>query len=240
MAVAFVAGATGYVGREVVRLLCEAGVRAVAHVRPDSPRLEEWRARFGQWGAEVDTTPWEPDAMEKTLAALAPGAVFCLIGTTRARARLADAQGRDAAAESYDAVDFGLTDLLVKAAAGTRTRFVYLSALGVSPQARTAYGKARYQAEQAVLRSGLPCIIARPAFISGPDRDERRTAERVGAVLFDGLLRPLRWLGAAGAEARYRSIDATRLARALVRLALQEDATSRTVEADELQRLGSG
>ena len=40
---AFVAGATGFTGREVVRLLVERGVPAVAHVRPDSPRLEEWK-----------------------------------------------------------------------------------------------------------------------------------------------------------------------------------------------------
>ena len=36
MEIAFVAGATGYTGREVVRLLAERGVRTLAHVRPDS------------------------------------------------------------------------------------------------------------------------------------------------------------------------------------------------------------
>ena len=34
----FVVGATGYTGREVVRLLREKRIPTVAHVRPDSPR----------------------------------------------------------------------------------------------------------------------------------------------------------------------------------------------------------
>src|SRR5215208_1501420 len=68
MTTAFVAGATGYTGREVVRQLVERGVRAVAHVRPDSPRLAEWRERFAELGAEVDATPWEEPAMRASLA----------------------------------------------------------------------------------------------------------------------------------------------------------------------------
>ena len=53
MQIAFVAGATGYTGREVVRVLLERGVRTVAHVRPDSPHVDEWRSRFEAQGAAV-------------------------------------------------------------------------------------------------------------------------------------------------------------------------------------------
>ncbi len=56
---AFVAGATGYTGRELVRVLAESGRKVVAHVRPDSSRLDEWRERFAALGATLDTTPWE-------------------------------------------------------------------------------------------------------------------------------------------------------------------------------------
>ena len=102
MPTAFVAGATGYTGREVVRVLRESGVSTVAHVRPDSPRLAEWRARFGALGAEVDTTPWDAPAMATTLARVQPAIVFALLGTTRRRARAAAERG---AAESYASVD---------------------------------------------------------------------------------------------------------------------------------------
>ena len=44
MPIAFVAGATGYTGREVVRLLAERGIETYAHIRPDSKS----RARFEQ------------------------------------------------------------------------------------------------------------------------------------------------------------------------------------------------
>ena len=80
---AFVAGATGFVGRAVVAALRERGVEVIAHVRPGSAREADWRARFAELGAEVDTTAWEPAAMTATLAARAPTHVFFLIGTTR-------------------------------------------------------------------------------------------------------------------------------------------------------------
>src|SRR5215217_2597869 len=85
MLTAFVAGATGYTGREVVRALVARGVRAVAHVRPDSPRLAEWRERFGEVGADVDATPWEEPAIRAALARWRPTHVFALLGTTRER-----------------------------------------------------------------------------------------------------------------------------------------------------------
>ncbi len=209
---AFVAGATGLTGREVVRELCEGGARVVAHVRPDSPRLDDWRARFGALGATVDATPWELSAMTSTLASLRPDWVFALLGTTRKRMR---SEGGD-----YETIDYGLTRLLIDAAvaSGARPRFVYLSAVGVSARARGAYYAARWRAEEDLRQSGLPYAIARPSFIVG-ERDEGRPMERVGASIADGALAVVGLLGGRGVAARYRSRRAPALARALVRLA---------------------
>ena len=55
---AFVGGATGHTGREVVRQLCERGVETIAHVRPNSSKLNDWLNRFEGWGASVDTSAW--------------------------------------------------------------------------------------------------------------------------------------------------------------------------------------
>jgi uncharacterized protein YbjT (DUF2867 family) len=83
---AFVAGATGYVGREVVRVLAqERSIPTAAHVRRDSPRLAEWRDRVAAAGASIDTTEWAEPAMTETLVRLRPTLVFALLGTTRAR-----------------------------------------------------------------------------------------------------------------------------------------------------------
>jgi uncharacterized protein YbjT (DUF2867 family) len=48
---AFVLGATGFVGREVVRQLSARGAATVAHVRPDSRSLAEWRDKLDALGA---------------------------------------------------------------------------------------------------------------------------------------------------------------------------------------------
>ncbi|HXI21184.1 MAG TPA: NAD(P)H-binding protein, partial [Gemmatimonadales bacterium] len=177
---AFVAGATGYTGQAVVRRLRGSGVETIAHVRPDSPRLEPWRERFAGLGARVDQTAWDPEAMRATLAALRPDLVFALLGTTRSR-------GRRHPGESYESVDEGLTLLLLRATveAGIRPRFIYLSSVGVRPGTRNRYLAARVRVETEVRASGLPWLIARPSFITGRDRDERRPAERIAAGVAD-------------------------------------------------------
>ena len=75
---AFVAGATGYTGREVVHELRKLGVVTIAHVRHESPRLAEWRSRFKSLGAIVDTTPWTKIGMTATLKRLRPTVIFGL------------------------------------------------------------------------------------------------------------------------------------------------------------------
>jgi len=232
---AFVAGATGYVGREVVRELARRGGRTVAHVRPDSPRVAEWRERFAHLGAETDTTPWAPEPMAATLARLAPTHVFALLGTTRARMRRT--AGVAGPAESYDAVDYGLTRLLIRASAGagSRPRVIYLSSVGVNGTTRNRYLAARWRAEEELRASGLPYIIARPSFITGPDREERRPAERVSAAVADAVLTVAGALGAGRLRARYRSTTAPALAGALVRLALDPAGASRVVESEGLR-----
>ena len=234
---AFVAGATGYTGREIVRVLCERGVATVAHVRPDSPRLAHWRSYFSELRAIVDTTAWDEAAMTATLRRLRPDCVFVAVGTTRRRMKQAVDEGADPATVGYDAVDYGLTALLLSAVvkARIRPRFIYLSATGVRPHARGAYYKARWRAEEAVRKSGLPYIIARPSFIVGPGRDERRPLETLGARLIDGALTAAGLLGAARLKARYHSTTNTALAEALVRLAFDPSAAGRLFEADELR-----
>ena len=104
--------------------------------------------------------------------------------------------------------------------------------------------KARWQAEQSILSSALHAVIARPAFISGEDREEDRLGERLGAVVSDTILKGLGALGAKKLEKTYRSMDADELATALLDLAeasvaQRQDATTpnhRIVEAYDLKR----
>ena len=235
---AFVAGATGLTGRHVVGTLVGRGIATVAHVRPDSPRAGEWRARWDALGATTDATAWESDALSRSLVAHAPTMVFALLGTTQARVRRVARAGGDASRETYDAVDVGLTVMLLAAARAVSPapRVVYLSSIGAGDGARGAYLEARTRVERLVRESGVPYTIARPSLIVG-DRDDVRPSERLFAPLADASLGLLGALGARRTAARYRSITGEALARALVSAALSESWRDRVAEADDLQAL---
>ncbi|MBC8072031.1 MAG: NAD(P)H-binding protein, partial [Deltaproteobacteria bacterium] len=159
--------------------------------------------------------------------------VFALLGTTRARAR---ADGM-AAQQAYARVDYGLTKWLIDGAASCspRPRFVYLSALGVSQASKNAYIAARARAEAALRASGVPWTIARPAVITGADRDDERPLERVAGVVGDGVLALVGVLGGTSLRERYSSMDATTLARGLVRVGLDPAFADRVAGAEDLR-----
>ena len=231
----FVAGATGYTGREVVRECTSRGLRTVAHVRPDSPRLGEWRSRFESLGAEIDTSPWELPALRAALEELQPAHVYALIGTTKSRGKKGGSGS--AVTDTYEAVDYGLSVLLLEAAVacGSSPRFIYLSAMGAEGRPVNAYMGVRKRVEAAVRGSGLPFMFARPGFISGEDRDELRMGERVGARVFDASLSLLAKLGAKQTAARYASLTGAQLARGMVELATTHDEPELIAETEQLR-----
>lgn len=233
---AFVAGATGYTGNAVVAALVARDVKVFAHIRPDSPRLARWQTEFSRLGAEPDHTPWEAEALTTRLAELAPTLVFGLLGTTRHRMRRSGSTG--GSTENYAKVDYGLTAMLLDAsrACETRPRFVYLSAMGVRPGARSPYMRARAQLEARLAGTTLPWTIVRPGFITGPDRPESRHMERIAARGVDAVAGFLGRLGANRAALRYRSLTGPDLANALVELALDPSAAGRIVLAEEIPR----
>lgn len=69
---------------------------------------------------------------------------------------------------SLEAVNVtGTRNVLVAAAAAGVQRFVYVSALGASPMGGDFY-RSRFQAEDAVMSSGLEYVILRPSVVYGP------------------------------------------------------------------------
>jgi uncharacterized protein YbjT (DUF2867 family) len=210
---AFVLGATGFVGREVVRQLAVRATPVIAHIRPDSRSLDEWRGKLAALGAKIDTSPWDPAALAKAFDANDVKQLYILIGTTRGRAKAESLDG-----DIYEKVDYGLTKIAVDAVQLSRVkpRLVYLSGLGADASARGAYMKARGKAEDAVRGAGVPWVIARPAIITG-ERDESRAGERTAAVVGDGLL-AVAGLFSKSLRAKWKSTTPDVLGSALIRI----------------------
>ncbi len=151
----FVTGATGFVGREVVRQLHEVGhtIRILARNR-QSPRVREAVSR---WGVEVHTGDvLEAASLDGALTGI--GAVIHLVGIIA-----------EAGANTFERVHTGGTQNLVTAArqAGV-ARFVNMSALGTRAGATSRYHRSKWAAEELVRRSGLAFTIFRPSLIYGP------------------------------------------------------------------------
>jgi uncharacterized protein YbjT (DUF2867 family) len=219
---AFVLGATGFVGREVVRQLCVRGTTTYAHVRPDSKQLAEWRGKFGELGATVDTTAWDAPALAARFRETKPAQIYICIGTTRSKAKADAIDGN-----IYEKVDYGLTALTVEAAKASEVtpRLVYLSSVGADRDARSAYLAWRGKAEDVVKQSGLPWVIARPSIITG-ERDESRMGEKAAGIVGDGVLAVVGLFGGSKVRDRYRSTTPDVLASALIRLGEAPEANT--------------
>jgi uncharacterized protein YbjT (DUF2867 family) len=228
---AFVLGATGFVGREVVRQLCVRGAKVIAHVRPDSKERPRWQQTFGDLGAAVDSTPWDVVQLGERFAQAEVKQVYILIGTTRAKAK-ADA----VAGNIYEAVDYGLTKIAADAAksSGAAPRLIYLSSVGADPKASSQYLAWRGKAEGAVIATGLDYVIARPSFITGA-RDESRPGEKIGSAVGDSLLAVAGLLGGRKLRAKYRSTSPDVLAAALIRHGEEPGHPKLVVDGAELR-----
>lgn len=163
-----VTGATGFVGRHVVRELLGRGwrVRALTRTPGKASRVLD-RAAIAEGAIEVV----EGDALGEGIAArLVRGADACvnLIGIIR------EAPGR----QTFERMHTRTTRALVRACedAGVE-RFVQMSALGVGDEGDCAYLRTKWAAERAVRASSLTWTIMRPGLIHGPDGEFMQEAK---------------------------------------------------------------
>lgn len=207
--VAVVAGATGLVGRELVRQLGADGgwreVRALVR-RPPPPELSHARVT----AVQVDYARLEP-APDWAAAEH----VFCALGTTMRQA---------GSAEAFRRVDLEYPVALARAALARGARhFLLVSAVGASTGSRFFYNRVKGEVEDAIAILGFRSVtVARPSLLLGP-RGEPRLGERVGRIV--GLIAPPRW----------RPVPAAHVARALLRAAKRDTPGVRHLENAQLR-----
>lgn len=143
---------------------------------------------------------------------------FCCLGTTISQA---------GSQEAFRAVDHDLVLAFAERARALGARhLLVVSALGADAKSSVFYNRVKGEMEEALKVQAWPQLtLARPSLLLGP-RSQFRLGERLAAPV-------MRWV-----PGKLRGIDAAVLARALWRLALEEGAGVRTVESDQLRRLG--
>ena len=149
-----VTGATGFIGRTLIRQLSESGYPLRALIRPSrrTPRLPK--------GVPVEVAVVSMADTRGLRAALnGVDVIFHLAG--------AESQGRNA---SLLTTDIEGTRNLVEAAkdAGIR-QFVYVSHLGAARASGYPVFKAKGIAEEFIRRSGIPYTILRSSIVYGPE-----------------------------------------------------------------------
>jgi NADH dehydrogenase len=152
--VILVTGATGFIGRHVVRTLVEGGARVRGMVR-------DLRGATALEGIECELVRGDvtdPDSLRA--AAAGCEAVVHLVAVISGRPR-----------EFEQVIGEGTRNVVAAAQQAGARRIAYVSALGAhGPQAPDVpYYRAKRHAEEAVAGSGLEHVILRPTFVFGAD-----------------------------------------------------------------------
>lgn len=210
---AFLAGATGLVGSHVLEfLLADATWSRVVTVgrRTTPERHEKLEQRVLDLGA-IEALGDLPHADD----------VFCCLGTTIKQA---------GSQQAFRRVDHDFVVGLARA--GLRlgaTQFLLVSAIGADPESRVFYSRVKGEAEAAVRKMPYRAIqIFRPSLLLG-ERSEFRLGERIAMV---GA--PLMRLVLVSRLRRYRPIQASDVARAMVRVAREAPRGPNVYEYDAM------
>jgi uncharacterized protein YbjT (DUF2867 family) len=149
----FVTGATGFVGRAVIRALQAHGYAVRCLVRRGSER--DLRGQEALERVEGDVLA--PPTLERGMAGC--DTVVHLVGIIR------EEPGTHSTFENVHTQ--GTVNVLEAAAATGVRRYLHMSALGSRAGARSRYHRSKWAAEEAVRASPIPWTIFRPSIIYG-------------------------------------------------------------------------
>lgn len=215
---AWLAGATGLIGRELLGLLLASDRYGAVHVLlrravSDLPKQRKLVAH----GVDFDALPAALPAADD---------VYIALGTT---IKVAGSQA------AFREVDF---DYVVNAARAARAagaqRLAVVSALGADANSRVFYNRVKGEMQAAVATLGFESIvIAQPSLLIG-NREALGQPTRGGEVWAARLLRPVMGL----VPASVRPIEARCVAQAMLNATLDAKPGQRVLSSAQMQTLG--
>jgi uncharacterized protein YbjT (DUF2867 family) len=213
---ALIAGATGLTGQQLLKQLLAdaryAEVHALVRKHAFAPhtKLIEHVVDF----AALPKLPKVDD-------------VFCCLGTTIKVA------GSKAA---FRTVDFDYVLNIARAAKKSGAqRFIVMSSLGANAKSGVFYSRVKGEMEEALRELDLAELhIFQPSFLVG-ERAESRPGERFGITALQ-IISPLLF----GPARKYRAIEVTDVARAMISAAWLQKAGAHVYLSDEIQKMADG
>ena len=203
-----VIGATGLVGRDLVRRLAARTdvSEVVALVRRDPGARPSVKVSY----RVVDF-----DQLDNLDDAFAVDAVFTALGTTLAKTR---------DTSEYRKIEVTIPlSVIQRAHAAGATRCGVVSSVGASATARAIYLRQKGELDDAITALGWQrLVIAKPSTLRGP-RKELRIAERLGVWVSPLVPR------------RYRAVDATKVAEVLVTEVLRSGSAVEIIQNEAIR-----
>lgn len=214
---AIVAGATGLVGRELVKQLLEdpAYGKVFALVRRPSDHRHDKLTQI--------VTDWEEEGVEQALKNHMHGAhVFCALGTTIRRAR---------SREQFRKVDYEYPMLLGRLARKYESeQFLIVTAMGADKHSLFFYSRVKGEVEEGLRSLALHSLhLFRPSLLEGP-RDEFRLGEKAAGILGRALSSLM-----IGSLRPYKPITGAAVARGMIRAAKKGLSGVRVYRSDQIQ-----
>ncbi len=213
---ALVVGATGLIGGHLVKLLLnDPEYHEVTVVTRKELPLQHYK---------LDKRIVEFEKLESALKGIRVHDVFCTLGTT---IRQAGSQ------EAFKKVDFEYP--LRTASASLKLgakRFLVVSSIGADASSSNFYLRTKGELEKALSVEGFGgLMIFRPSLLLGR-RSEVRTGERIASAVM-GVVSPLM----RGPLARYRPLEASAVAAAMVAAAKQNLRGIHIFESDHIVKI---
>lgn len=198
-----VLGGKGFIGRHAVACLLAQGADVTIGTR--SPN-------------ESGSTPEEKHALHKALspaewetAAQTYDVILNCVGILRQRL-----------GETYDAVHHRAPEAIARACETTGTRFVQVSALGLSATAKSRFLTSKHKGEQAVAQTAANWVIARISLLDGDGG--------YGAAWLRGIAKLPLFVSPSSAQGELAPLTAEDTGEALARLCLASDSELRLTE----------